>query len=305
VSDPASPGSTRFAILIPFAIVTLVWGSTWIVIRDQIGVVPPQWSVAYRFLLAGLVMAGVAWWRGDRWPLDRRGLLFAAAMGLFQFGLNFNLVYQSERFVTSGLVSLVFALILVPNAVFARIFLGQKLGTRLLVGSAVAMTGIALLFVQEARIDPNGTERVAVGIGLAVTAVLCASIANVMQGSATARAYPMASMLATAMLFSGLLDAAVAWPSVGPPVMEWRTGYLVGMLYLSVIASALAFTLYFRVIRAIGPAKAGYSGVIVPVIAMLLSTIFEGYRWSTLAAAGGALAGLGLVIALSARRPAR
>ena len=101
-------------------------------------------------------------------------------------------------------------------------------------------------------------------------------------------------------------DALYAWiTTAGPPVIELRAGYLLGVAYLGLFASALAFPLYFAVLRKIGPAKAAYSSVIVPVIAMLLSTLFEGYRWSWLAAAGAALAGLGLIIALRARRPAR
>ena len=301
----ARPNSTRLSILLPFAVVTLIWGSTWIVIRDQIGTVPPQWSVAYRFAVAGVAMAAVAWWRGERWPSDARGLTFAAILGFFQFCMNFNLVYQAERFITSGLVALVFAMILVPNALFGRIFLGQRLGQQLLIGSGVALAGVALLFVHEARVDPHGPGQVLLGIGLTVAAVISASITNVMQGSATARAYPMVSMLAAAMLMAAVLDAAVAWAMTGPPQFEARLGYIMGVLYLGLFASALSFTLYFRIIRTIGPAKAAYSSVIVPVIAMMLSTVFEGYRWSTLAAAGGALAGVGLVIALTARRPNR
>ena len=127
---------------------------------------------------------------------------------------------------------------------------------------------------------------------------MAASVANVIQGSAFAKRYPMAPTLAMAMLIGASLDAAFAWITTGPPVFEPRFGYVAGILYLGVFASALAFPLYFNVIRAIGPAKAAYSGVIVPVIAMLLSTIFERYHWSTLAVAGAILSGIGLVIAL-------
>jgi drug/metabolite transporter (DMT)-like permease len=107
------------------------------------------------------------------------------------------------------------------------------------------------------------------------------------------------------MLLGAALDGAIAWWLTGPPVVEMRAAYWAGILYLGLAGSALAFPLYYRVLRVIGPAKAAYSSVIVPVIAMLLSTLFEGYRWSPLAAAGATLAGVGLVIALRARRPNR
>ena len=292
-------------MLIPFAIVTIVWGSTWIVIRDQIGMVPPSWSVTYRFLLAGLVMLGYAAVKGERIALDARGWQFAAALGLAQFCLNFNFVYRAEQHITSGLVAVVFALLLVPNAVLGRIFLGQQLGRQLLLGSGVAMIGVALLFLHQARADPGGSHETLIGVGLTMIAVLSASAANILQGTTTAKRYPMISTLGVAMLLGAALDAVFALILAGPPVIEWRLGYLLGTAYLGIIGSAIAFTLYFKMLRVIGAAKAAYSSVIVPVIAMLLSTLFEGYRWSWFAAMGAALAMLGLVIALRARRPAR
>ncbi|SFP83879.1 DMT family transporter [Sphingomonas rubra] len=301
----ARPQSTRAAILVPFAIVTLIWGSTWIVIRDQISVVPAGWSVTYRFLVAGVAMAGWAAVRRESFHLGAGGFAFAAAIGLLQFVLNFNFVYRAEAFITSGLVSVVFALLLVPNAGFARLFLGQRLGRQLLLGSAIAMAGVALLFVHEARVDPHGPGAALAGIGWTLLAVLSASGANVLQATERAKRYPMAATLAVAMLVGAALDACVAWTLSGPPSVEHRWGYWAGILYLSLAASALAFPLYYRVLRVIGPAKAAYSSVIVPVIAMLLSTLFEGYRWSTLSVAGALLAGAGLVVALSARRPNR
>jgi drug/metabolite transporter (DMT)-like permease len=305
VTDAPPPNSTRLAILIPFGIVTLIWGSTWIVIADQLGVVPPTWSVTYRFLLAGLTMVGWALWKGESLRLDLRGFGFAAALGLFQFALNFNFVYRAEAHVTSGLVAVVFALLLVPNAVMARIFLGQRMGRQLIVGSVIAVAGIALLFVHEIRRDPTASAEVLVGIGLTLCAVLSASSANVMQATQTAKAYPMVAVIAWAMLIGAMADGLFALATVGAPVVEWRLGYFLGVAYLGIVASAVAFTLYFGVIRVIGPAKAAYSSVLIPVLAMLISTIFEGYRWSLLAVAGALLAGAGLVVALRARRPNR
>ncbi len=303
--DTPAPQSTRAAILVPFALVTLIWGSTWLVIRDQLAVVPPSWSVTYRFVVAGIAMAVVAIVKGERFSLDARGWAFAAAIGVLQFCLNFNFVYRAEHYITSGLVAVVFAILLVPNALFARIVLGQRMGGQLIVGSAVAMAGIALLFLHEARTGPAGAGATLAGIGFTACAILAASIANVLQATPTARLYPMTATLAVAMLIGAGIDGAIAWWLTGPPVFEARPAYWAGIAYLGLAASALAFPLYYRVLRVIGPAKAAYSSVIVPVIAMLLSTLFEGYHWSPLAGAGAALAGVGLVIALRARRPNR
>lgn len=304
-SADAPVQSTRLAILVPFAIVTAIWGSTWIVIRDQLNVVPPSWSVCYRFLVGGLAMVAYAAYRRDRLTLDARGWAFAFMLGVLQFDLNFNLVYRAEAHITSGLVAVVFAMLIVPNAVLGRIFLGQALGRQLFVGSCVAIAGIALLFVNQARLDPNGPRETIIGIALTLLGVLSASIANVMQATNTAKRYPMPTMLGLGMLVGAALNAAVAWSISGPPVIELRATYLLGVLYLGVVASAVAFTLYFRILRVIGTAKAAYSGVIIPIIAMALSTVFEGFHWSPLAAGGAVLALTGLVIALTARRPTR
>ena len=299
------PQSTRAAILVPFAIVTLIWGSTWLVIRDQLGVVPPSWSVTYRFIVAGSVMTAYALARRDSWALGVTGIGFALVVGICQFVLNFNFVYRAEAFITSGLVAVIFALLLVPNALLARVFLGQLMGRQLVAGSAIAVAGISLLFAHELAADPQGAARTLTGIGLTVCAILSASVSNVMQASATAKRFAMAPTLAVAMLSGAAFDGLYAWATAGPPVFDWRWGYVDGIVYLGLFASALAFPLYYAVLRVIGPAKAAYSSVIVPVIARLLSTLFEGSRWSLLAAAGAVLTGVGLVVALRARRPTR
>lgn len=305
MSEGLAPQSTRLSVLIPFAIVTLIWGSTWIVIRDQLSVVPPSWSVTYRFAVAGVTMLAWALLRGDGLKLDARGLRFAVLLGLAQFVLNFNFVYRAEQHITSGVVAVVYALLLVPNAVLARIFLGQRMGRQLMIGSAIAMAGVALLFVHEARLSPVGPHSALLGIGIALFGVMSASVANVMQATDTARAYPMATMLGWAMLSGAALDAVFASATVGAPVFDWRPSYGLGILYLGVLGSAVSFSLYFRLIRTIGPAKAAYTGVLIPVIAMVFSTLFEGYRWSWLAAGGAVLVMAGLVVALKARRPNR
>lgn len=297
------PSFSSPRILIPFIIVTLIWGSTWIVIKDQLGVVPPSWSVAYRFLLAGAVMLVVA--AATRAPLriGREGQVFALLFGVAQFVLNFNFVYRAEFHVTSGLVAVVFALLFVPNAVLSRIFLGHRMTARFVIGSVIAVAGIALLFVNEARGDASSRAETLIGIGFTLAGVMAASIANVMQATERARVLPMASMLGWGMIWGGLIDAAYAWATTGAPVIETRIGYWVGVFYLGVIASALAFSLYFRTIRDIGPARAAYSSVLIPVLAMGWSTLLEGYRWTALAVAGSVVALAGMAVALSARKP--
>lgn len=290
-------------VMIPFAVATIIWGSTWLVIRGQLGVVPPTWSVCYRFLIGAAAMSVYALMTRSPLKLDRAGHLFAALMGFAQFFLNFNFVYRAEGLITSGLVAVVFALLIVPNAVFGRVFLRHPVSGRFLFGSLIALIGVGLLILNEARADTATGHATLMGVGLTLLGVLSASAANVMQGTARARVMPMAGMLAWGMLWGALMNGVVALATVGAPVIELTPVYIGGTIYLGVFASAVAFTCYFGVIRAIGPARAAYSSVITPVLAMLLSTIFEHYHWTLLAGAGGIVAFAGLIIALSARKP--
>jgi drug/metabolite transporter (DMT)-like permease len=288
--------------LAQFAAVTLIWGSTWLVIKTQLGDVPPAWSVTYRFMTAALLMLGYCLATGKPLRLPPRGHLFAAAMGLFQFCLNFNFVYAAEQYVTSGLVAVAFALLVVPNAILARLALGHPITRRFAVGSLIGMAGVGLLFWQEI-VGATLGGLVAFGLGLTLAAILCASVANVMQATPLARTLPPHGLLVWGFAYGALIDAVFAFATAGPPVIDWSPAYLGGVLYLAGLATCLAFLLYYDVIRAVGPSKAAWSSLLTPFIAMALSTVFEGYRWTWEAAAGGALALAGLYVALAARRP--
>lgn len=298
-----SPGMMSLRVQIPFWICTLIWGTTWFVILGQLGVVPPGWSVTYRFLVAGIAMFLYCLISGTSLSIGRGGHIFAMIFGATQFVFNFNFVYRAEAYITSGLVALVFALLIVPNTIFARIFLGSRPSLRFYVGAAVAMAGIGLLFINEYRLAGTNSAAVLTGIGLTLLGVLSASVANVMQATKRAANLPIASLLTWGMLWGTLLDALIAWLTVGPPVIDTSFVYLGGVLYLGLAASAIAFMAYFKVIRMIGPGPAAYSSVIVPVIAMGISTIWEDYHWTLAAGAGGLLTLAGLVIALTARKP--
>lgn len=291
-------------ILLPFLLITLIWSSTWIVIKGQLGIVPPAWSVSYRFLIAGAAMLALLRIGRVRIGLDRTGHGLALLLGALQFVANYNLVYAAEQHIASGLAAMVFALLIVPNALLARLLFGLRIGARFALGSAVALAGVSLLFLEEARAAAAAPAAVALGLGLTLLAVLAASCANVMQLMAAVKARSIAAMLGWAMLYGGLGDAGLAFVADGPPPSEPRLEYWLGLLYLSLVASALAFWLYYRIIRAIGPGRAAYSSVLIPIVAMAISTVIEGYRWTPLAGAGGLLAVGGLVIALGARRVA-
>jgi drug/metabolite transporter (DMT)-like permease len=295
-------GSAVRSVTLPFIIFTAIWGSTWIVIRGQLGTVPPQWSVTYRFIVAAIAMGAFAAFKGESLKIGGRGLLAAAFLGFTQFCVNFNAVYLAERHITSGVVATVFALLLIPASLMGWAFLGHKPSSRFAWSSLVAVGGIVLLFIHEIREHPADRGEIAAGIGLTLVGMLGASLANVVQARPEIRRYPLFALLAWSMALGAIIDGLIALSMSGPPVFDTRASYWAGVLYLALFASVLTFSLYYPVVRRIGPAKASYSSVIVPIIAMGFSTWLEDYRWTGMTVAGALLALGGMIAALGRDR---
>jgi drug/metabolite transporter (DMT)-like permease len=295
--DPRQADRFR-AVALPFTIFTAIWGSTWIVIRSQLGAVPPQWSVTYRFVIATVAMAALARWKGESLSLGRKGLAAAIFLGFTQFCVNFNAVYLAERHITSGVVATVFALLLIPASLLGWAILGHRPSRRFAFGSVVAVSGIVLLFVHEIREHPADAGQIAAGIGLTLAGMLGAAVANVVQAHPEIRKFPLFGLLAWSMAAGAVIDGVLAFTMTGPPVFDPRPAYWLGVLYLALLASVVTFSLYYPVVRKIGPAKAAYSSVLVPIIAMGFSTWLEHYRWTGLTIAGALLALGGMAAAL-------
>ncbi len=287
-------------VVIQFAVVSLIWGSTWLVITAQLGVVPPSWSVAYRFLLAAVLMLALCLATGKPLRMSGAGHGFALAVGVLQFTGNFNFVYRSEQYLTSGLVAVVFALLVVSNALLARIFLKTRVTARFMLGGALGIAGVLMMFGTDLA-APAANSHVVTGLILVGLGVVSASGANVLQATRLGRSLPIETALAWGIAYGALLDTVLAWSSSGPPVFDWHWRYLAGLVYLAVIATVVAFSAYYSLIRSIGPARAAYTSVVTPVVALSLSMAFEHYRWTALAASGAALALVGLVVALRSR----
>ena len=297
----------RWRIVVPFVLTGTIWGSTWFVITGQIDGVPAAWSVAYRFALATPALFLVAVSMRRRLRLTRREQVLALGVGLTQFSGNFLFVYHSELYITSGIVAVMFALLMVPNAVFARIFLGERVQGGFVLGSLVAVAGVGLLLAHEwsaAALSARGVEGgdVALGVVLVIGGILSASIANVVQANPTGRGVPMVSLLAWAMVYGTVFDFAFAALTAGPPPLPEGAPYWAGIAFLALFGSVVTFPLHYNLVREIGAGRTAYNGIVTVSVAMLLSTLFEGYRWTWLAACGMALALIGMLIALGTRR---
>lgn len=295
----------HWRVVVPFLLTGSIWGSTWYVITGQIDGVPAAWSVFYRFALATPALFLVAALMKRRLNLARPEHLLAAFVGIFQFSGNFLFVYHAELYVTSGIVAMMFGLLMVPNAIFGRIFLGERVQGGFLLGSAVAIVGVSLLLVHEWRANPDAGViggNVALGIALAMLGILAASVANVIQANPTGRAVPMVSLLAWAMLYGTIFDLGFAALTAGPPPLPSKPEFWAGIVYLALIGSVITFPLHYNLVREIGAGRTAYNSILTISVAMLISTLFEGYSWTWLTISGMALAVIGMVLALRAKQ---
>jgi drug/metabolite transporter (DMT)-like permease len=196
----------------------------------------------------------------------------------------------------------VFALLLIPATLLGWAFLGQRPTKRFAWSSLVAVAGMTLLFIHELHEHSASPGRVVIGIILTLCGMLGAAIANVAQARPEVRKYPLFGLLAWSMAVGAVVDVLIALLVAGPPVFDPRPLYWLGLLYLALAASVLTFSLYYPVVRKIGPAKAAYSSVVLPIIAMGFSTWLENYRWTPLTITGALLALGGMAGALSRSR---
>ena len=301
---PAS-GMLSPRVIIPFLLTGSIWGSTWLVITGQIGGVPAAWSVFYRFALATPALFLVAAVMKRRLKLTAPEHRLAALVGVFQFSGNFLFVYHSELYVTSGIVAMMFGLLMVPNALFGRLFLGERASGGFMLGSAIAIVGVSFLLVHEWQANPDAGViggNVSLGIVLAMLGIVSASVANVVQANETGRGVPMVSLLAWAMVYGTLFDLVFALVTAGLPPLPTAPQYWAGIVYLALIGSVVTFPLHYNLVREIGAGRTAYNSILTISVAMLLSTMFEDYKWTWLTAGGMGLAVLGMLLALRSKQ---
>jgi drug/metabolite transporter (DMT)-like permease len=283
-----------------FAIASAIWGSTWLAITFQLRSVAPELSVAYRFAIASAIVA--AWCVAIRQPLSfpRREHLWLAALGATFFGLNYVGVYWAERYIASGLVAVVFSTIVFMSPVGMRLFFGEALTVRMLAAAGMGVTGVALLFLPELSAARQGGSA-ALGIGIALLATVFATFGNLIAVRNHRAGLPTLPATAWGMLYGSLVAFAFATLTGVPWTFERTPGYVLSLAYLAVFGSVFAFAAYLTLLARVGAGPASFVGVATPVIALVLSTLFEGYRWTWVGGVGLVLAVLGNGLALRKR----
>lgn len=280
---------------------SFIWGTTWLTIKFQLGTVAPEVSVAYRFGLASVLLFGWCALRGIGLKFDLRTHASLALLGLLQYGVNYVLVYLGERHLTSGLVAVVFVLLVVWNIIGARLFFRDLTPAAVVVGAAFGMVGVALVFWPEVA-QLRGAQGSGVGIVLAVLSTFVASAGNLWSQRVYGRGVSLLSSTAWAMLYASLAVAAYCAARGIPFAFEATFPYVASLAYLALFGSVFAFLGYLTLIQRVGAGPAGYTAAMTPVLAMITSTLFEGYRWTPLAATGMALVVAGNVMVLRGKR---
>jgi drug/metabolite transporter (DMT)-like permease len=289
---------TWFLFLAPVAI----WASTWHVILYQLAsAVPALTSVGWRFALSALMLAGLARWQGASLKLPRYAHGYMLATGVIQYAGNYWAVYEAERLVPSGLVAVLFCLMVFMNALVAWLLWRQPVSRRFLIASSGAVLGVALIFWPEIA-STGARPNAALGLGLSFFAVVVAVIGGFFTLVLTRRGLPLVPVLAWSMGYGAafLLLMSVVLGHGLPFDGAWT--YVGSLVYLAAFGSVIAFTLYYKLAERRGPAQAALVGVLVPVIALIVSAALEGWQATPLAVGGMVLCLASLFVATRPQR---
>lgn len=287
--------------LLLYLVTVLIWGTTWIAIKWQIGVVALPVSIAFRFTLAALVLfALVAVTRRPMRP-PRAAWPLLAAQGLALFCCNFLCFYYAEQIMPSGLVAVVFSTAPLFNAVNGRLFMGRALQPSAIVGAMLGLAGIVCLFAPQV-IGHAGDRTMWLGLAIALAGTMCFSAGNLLSSRMQAMGlHPIVTNSWAMLIGAGVLTlgSLAAGFSFKP---EFTVRYLGALAYLAVPGSVIGFTTYLTLVGRIGPERAAYCTVLFPFVALAVSTVFEGYRWSAPAVVGLLLVVAGNLIAFKLLR---
>ncbi|OYU28045.1 MAG: EamA family transporter [Burkholderiales bacterium PBB2] len=268
---------------------TLIWASTWHVILYQLeSGVPVLNSVGWRFAIAAALLFALARWRRESLAMPGSAHLLMLATGIVQYSGNYYSVYEAERHIPSGLVAVLFCLMVFGNALSGRFFFGQTVTRRFLLCASGGVVGVVLIFWPEIA-ETGARPTAALGLGLGLLAVLAACVGNVLTLTLTRRGLPLVPILAWSMSYGAAFLLLMSLLSGQGLHFDWHAPYVLSLLYLAVFGSVTAFVLYFKLAQLQGPARAALTGVVIPVIALVISAALEGWAPSLLSLAGMAL----------------
>lgn len=285
-----------------YALTVLIWGSTWFAVSFQLGVVHPLLSISYRFALASLTLfAFLALTnRLKNATFSRQEHGWIALQGFFLFCLNYVLFYWGTALLTTGLVAVVFSSMSLLNSFNQAIIFKIPLNPKVLAGSFIGLIGISLVFWPEIETLSLSDTKV-MGIIICLAASYSASLGNMVSLRNTRNNIPIIESNSYSMAYGALYSFILAMIWGAQLDFEFTAPYVISLLHLSIFGSALAFACFLTLIQRIGADKAAYTTILIPIVALGISTLFENYVWTPAAIAGIGLIVCGNVIALANR----
>ncbi|WP_025898336.1 DMT family transporter [Sneathiella glossodoripedis] len=278
-----------------YILTVLIWGTTWYAISLQLGSVPVEQSIAYRFFLASVTLFLVLIILRKDLRLSRKVHARLAGQGICLFSLNFIFFYYATNYIPSGLVSVVFSLATILNVINNRLFFSEAISLKAILGGMLGLFGLALLIVPTLEGDQD-IQKILFGLILAFCGTYCFSLGNMIGKWNAGNKTDVATGNAYAMLYGTLILISFSLFMQRPFSIEMTPTYLGALVYLAIPGSVIGFTAYLSLVGRIGPEKAAYSTVLFPVIALLLSALFEGYDWNIAASTGLVIVLIGNVI---------
>jgi drug/metabolite transporter (DMT)-like permease len=283
--------------LLYFVIPCLIWGSTWFAIKFQLGKVDPLVSVVYRFLIAGLLLIGFSLIRKLNLRYTFREHLLMIVQGIILFGFNYWLVYLAEKNLASGVVAIIFSFSVFTNIFFNYLLLKGKIRREVIAGAVLGIAGTLLIFSHELQ----SSEQLIVGYQaflFCFGSIVLASLGNILSKHNQNRKLPVIQTNAFSMTYGSLAMLLMVPLSGRSFSFDASIPYVASLFYLAIFGSIVAFTLYLKLVGDIGPDRAGYTTLVAPVIALIISSFFENYQWGIVAALGIVLLFAGNILAL-------
>ena len=280
-----------------FAICVLTWGTTWYAITFQLGHTTPEVGVALRFALAGSVILAICVLRGLRlrFSLREHGLL--ALQGSFMYGVSYICVYHAERHIVSGLVAVGYSASPLVTGLGAHALFGLRVTARFLTGGLLGLAGVALMFWTEFG-KAAGSRNSGLGVLFTVGAVLLSAVGSLTASRNRSHGLPFWPALGFGMLYGAAVTALVALLQGQSFALPAVASWWLSLFYLALAGSVLTFACFLTLQERVGPGRAGAIGVMTPLLALVVSMLFEAFRPDALTITGAALAVAGNVLML-------
>ena len=260
------------------SITLFCWSPTWYLIKFQLGYVDPLLSVFYRFLIAASIIFIYL-------IIKKKNLKFSISyhfwflfFGTCLYSINYVFFYLSNTYLISAFPAIVFSTVVIMNILGETFYFKKTPSSKTLIGASNGMIGVIIIFNDEI-FNFSLEQGTHIGLFLAMIGTFAASTGNMVHQRNLNNNFPPIQTIAYAMLYGSLVTFLITKARGVELLFEYSLSYIGSLLYLSIFGSIFAFIYYLKLLEKVGPGRAGYVGVVMPVLALIISTIFERLEW--------------------------